>query len=95
MKLYWMILTLLLCSTGFSQIITVKDVNTKSGIDYVYVFNASGGVYTDDKGQADIADIASSGDLVLNFQHVGCGGPLKLLGQQWFCNHLHPTCFVK
>lgn len=71
MKLYWMILTLLLCSTGFSQIITVKDVNTKSGIDYVYVFNASGGVYTDDKGQADIADIASSGDLVLNFQHVG------------------------
>ncbi len=71
MRFYWMILALLLCTVGFSQIITVKDVNTKSSIDYVYIFNTAGGVYTDDKGRAAITDLADSEDSVLNFQHVG------------------------
>ena len=71
MKICWAILTFVCCHAAFSQVITVKDENTKSGIDYVYVFNASGGVYTNDKGQADIADLLGLKDSVLNFRHVG------------------------
>lgn len=71
MRFYWMILTLLLCASGFGQIITVRDVNTKSSIDYVYIFNDAGGVYTDDKGRAEIKDLTGSEDTILNFQHVG------------------------
>lgn len=53
-----------------SQVIEVVDANTKSGVDYVYIYNRSGSVLTDVKGKANVTDLLIT-DSVIQIQHPG------------------------
>ena len=70
MKYLGLVLAFAMSYQTWSQVITVKNANTKSGIDYVYLYTNSGSVYTDDKGQANISEIIE-GENTLKMQHVG------------------------
>ena len=71
MRFRFFVLGLFLVQLGYSQVVTVKDANTKSSIDYVYIFSSSGGVYTDDKGKAELSTLIKNENDQLSFQHIG------------------------
>jgi hemoglobin/transferrin/lactoferrin receptor protein len=68
MRLVLMIAAFLFIGLAKSQIITVLDASTKSGIDHVYIHNNTQGVYTDDKGKADLSELEGE---EYSFRHVG------------------------
>ncbi len=70
MKYLGLMLAFSLGYQTWGQVITVKDANTKSGIDYVYLYTNGGSVYTDDNGQADISEVIKD-QSILKMQHVG------------------------